>query len=430
MKRLRWDDSLQAEHARECYEALSREERLAHIRYAVDYVKLECAAIVSTVPLEIWLHIVEFVEFAEVDSVFRLACVSHALHRAARVYIQQMMQHLRGKQNRVLRHFPGLTSLHIQRSMTGCISRDLLAAQTSLTQLKMGHNCYQLDDDALRNMHLLRDLTLKCSGDRLTAYGLKRKSMIHTLSLRDMPRLRNLALSNMRSLTSLELGSCMTSLTDGCLQSLWNLTHLSLPDNDFISDNGISHLLGLRSLNLAFNKRITDASVLRFTNLTALNIHYNSRITDASVQRLSALERLWLTCNDTITARALTQLTQLRTLCMYGRDGRDDGHTLCHLTSLNTLFLSEDSVISPAQWQCLRQLTRLVTRDSHNALSDGALQAMWPSLRHLTNYGFNMDKMITLEKWLNAVNEGTALQIKELSPCLTFRLICKEWLSQ
>ncbi len=227
----------------------------------------------------------------------------------------------------------------------------------------------------------------------------------------------------MAQLTQLKVLVCEGDWNDGwsisdigVLQSLTQLTTLSLVGNE-ISDIGVlQSLTQLTTLSLVGNE-ISDIGVLQsLTQLSTLNLIGN-QISDIGVlQYLTQLTTLHLSNNQISDIDVLQSLTQLTTLDLMGNQISDIG-VLKSLTQLTTLDLSLNQISNIGVLQSLTQLTNLELIG--NQISDiGVLQYL-TQLTYLNLYQNqisdigvlqSLTQLTTLYLWNNQISDIGVLQ--------------------
>ncbi|MEG4440369.1 leucine-rich repeat domain-containing protein [Microcoleus sp. AT9_B4] len=125
------------------------------------------------------------------------------------------------------------------------------------------------------------------------------------------------------------------------LQSLTNLTSLTVCCDRISDITPLQSLTNLTELNLYYNNQVSDITPLQFlTNLTELNLYYNNQISDiTALQSLTNLTHLTLFDNQISDITALQSLTNLTSLVL--RDNQiSDLTPLQSLTNLTVLCVN------------------------------------------------------------------------------------------
>jgi Leucine-rich repeat (LRR) protein len=239
-----------------------------------------------------------------------------------------------------LRALRSLTNL----SLSGCKElTDLgpLRELTSLQSLDLS-GCDLLKDlEPLSGLRSLRQLVMSGCGqlDREVAGWILEESGVALIPLTDLS-----ALSGLKSLSSLDLGS-FRELTDlAPLSGLKALASLGLSDCEKLTDlRPLSGLASLASLDLSRCYELTDLGPLSgLSSLSSLGLRGCSTLTDLGpLSGLPSLARLDLSqCSKLADLGPLSGLTSLASLDLSGCSNLTDLRPLSRLTSLTSLDLS------------------------------------------------------------------------------------------
>lgn len=131
---------------------------------------------------------------------------------------------------------------------------------------------------------------------------------------------------------------------------------------------------------------ISDEAIILFTGITALRLKGGSRITDAGLQKMTRLHKLSLMNNSRITDASLMSLSQLRELAIFDNPGDIDGSGFSALTSLTTLNIVGNDIITEDCLSSLCSLTSLNVESDELITSEG-LAPLRESLRFINIMG-------------------------------------------
>jgi internalin A len=225
----------------------------------------------------------------------------------------------------------------------------------------------------------------------LKTLGLRDNQISDITSLQSLTNLTSLSLSNnqisdisflqsLTNLTELDLrGNQISDITS--LQSLTNLTELDLRGNQISDITSLQFLTHLTELDLR-NNQISDITSLQFlTHLKKLDLH-NNQISDITpLQSLTHFKKLDLHNNQISDITPLQSLTHLKKLDL--RDNQISDHTpLLSLTNLTELKLSitpEHKTLIEAgrhKWETLAKPTQLIDSKKAAAAVKAAYNAL------------------------------------------------------
>jgi Leucine-rich repeat (LRR) protein len=171
------------------------------------------------------------------------------------------------------------------------------------------------------------------------------------------------ALSCLTSLTTLNLGNCETLTDITALSGLTSLTSLDLSGCRSLTDiTVLSGLTSLTSLDLSGCESLTDITVLSgLSSLTSLDLGGCRSLRDITalsvLTSLTSLDLSW--CRSLTDITALSSLTSLTSLDLHGCKSLTDITLLSGLTSLTSLKLSSCESLTDITLSGLTSLTSL-----------------------------------------------------------------------
>lgn len=252
-------------------------------------------------------------------------------------------------------------------------------------------------EEIKRHARSLRKLRIRSNGfENVEPYCLDGLSNLTTLAIHKKCNISEPVLLSMPYLTSLDMGS--ESLSDALLQTLaTQLKSLTLRSLDQITDVSLVGMTRLSSLRLLNCGNITEASVsvlkqlehfsltywyslsdntgfvkgtvfAGLTNLSSLSLKGHDTIKDEDISHLSSLRSLILDGNDLLNKSVIGCFSQLTRLVMYDEFDENSEHALLCLTNLKTLKLRDYAGNISSRSLCLMtQLTSLSLTNSECA---------------------------------------------------------------
>lgn len=197
----------------------------------------------------------------------------------------------------------------------------------------------------IQRMTTLTDLTVHTSA-RLLNKHLVPLTGLTTLSLRACPKISDAVFTVLTNLVKLTLDKGCHSIGGHTLCRLPSLKHLSLANNDTITDLVLLGLPHLHSLDLQCNPQITNLSLQRMTNLTGLNLDMNTRITPLGISHLTGLIGLSISNGNNISVECLQRFTNIESLTVIdNRLIRGNLSELSGLTKLSKLAVGRSCSI-------------------------------------------------------------------------------------
>lgn len=306
--------------------------------------------------------------------------------------------HFNNQSIQFLNSLSNLTSLNLKDwKYDICITNDILENLKNLKKLKLpdlGPNCQSSTrwDSGVNDLTNLMKLFV---GRGVTNKGIENLTNLRDLAIYFNHSISDESLMNMTNLTKLEL-HCQRTISDNSLKLLTDLKSLRLSRDSIISKEGISNLTNLTELGLDHNKMITDEALLKLTGITNLNLAGNKNITAAFLTKLkklrilslklqypqdphisndvlrqmTTLTTLSLKANYVITDKGLFNLTNLTKLIVPEWSDRVSGHSLTCLHNLTYLDKGDDRSFLASDISSLTNLVKLFV--AHDTLSDSS----------------------------------------------------------
>lgn len=264
----------------------------------------------------------------------------------------------------LMRKLPRLKSLSLQSYPSDSLSNLSVSSLTQLTHLEF---CTRsISDYYLHNLTNLIDLNIALHSG-ITNIGLQNLTQLTRLNIKNTSKIDHNGISHLTNLSDLNL--TRVSVQNMSIQNLTSLKRLILQENHSITDSALWNLTNLTHLNLNFQTGITDNALKRLTQLTHLEIRANSNITDDGLSNLVALTYLNISSNFYVSDRSLSRLTNLTTLDM--RNYKEEFNpqlmqtnrltiSVPTFTTLSTLYISNNSILSDRSISHLTNLTELI----------------------------------------------------------------------
>jgi hypothetical protein len=168
-------------------------------------------------------------------------------------------------------------------------------------------------------------------------------------------------------------------ITNEGIKHLTNISNLDLSENRFITNEGIKHLTNITNLYLCNNRVITNEGIKQLTNMSGLNLSYNGVITNEGIKQLTNMSNLNLLFNGVITNEGIKQLTNMSNLNLcYNIVITNEG--IKHLTNMSNLNLSKNGVITNEGIKLLTNITFLSLSNNKVITNEG--------IKQLTNITF------------------------------------------